>query len=353
MGLNAYFTYQVVGRNGSGPVPYRLALTAVFIEGFIFVFLSLVGLRQWLVKIIPPSIKVASGVGIGLFLTTVGLGHAAGIGAISGGGEATPTKIAGCADQWIKDDGTCDGHYMQSPTVSPLAPFTSQWLEDRKLMCPRQMWMGILLGGILTAYLMAYRFKLAIVIGIACVSIVSWPRDTPFTFFPYTDLGNQKFDYFKRVVGFHPIRKTLVAQDWDISSAGSEFVLALISFLYVDIIDCTATLYSMARFSGVVDPETGDFPRSKIAYCTDALCISIGSLFGMSPVTCFIESGAGVAEGGKTGLTAITTGVCFLLSVFFAPIFSSIPQWATGCTLVLVRFPFQSWGANVVGGMSV
>lgn len=92
----------------------------------------------------------------------------------------------------------------------------------------------------------------------------------------------------------------------------------------------------MARFSGVVDPETGDFPRSTVAYCTDALMISIGSLFGVSPVTAFVESGAGIAEGGKTGLTAIVTGTCFLISIFFAPIFASIPPWATGCTLILV-----------------
>ena len=92
----------------------------------------------------------------------------------------------------------------------------------------------------------------------------------------------------------------------------------------------------MARFSGVVDPETGDFPRSTLAYCIDAFCISIGALFGCSPVTAFIESGAGIAEGGKTGLTAMTCGLCFFVSMFFAPIFASIPPWATGCTLVLV-----------------
>ncbi len=92
----------------------------------------------------------------------------------------------------------------------------------------------------------------------------------------------------------------------------------------------------MARFSGVVDPETGDFPRSTLAYCIDALFISIGSLFGCSPVTAFIESGAGITEGGRTGLTAIVTGICFLISIFFAPIFASIPPWATGCTLILV-----------------
>lgn len=93
----------------------------------------------------------------------------------------------------------------------------------------------------------------------------------------------------------------------------------------------------MARFAGVVDPESGDFPRSTIAYSVDALSISLGALMGTSPVTAFIESGAGVAEGGKTGLTAITTGVCFIISIFFAPIFASIPPWATGCTLMLVR----------------
>jgi adenine/guanine/hypoxanthine permease len=112
-------------------------------------------------------------------------------------------------------------------------------------------------------------------------------------------------------------------------AAPGQFALALFTFLYVDIIDCTATLYSMARFSGVVDEDTGDFPRSTIAYCTDAFSISIGALFGTSPVTAFIESGAGITEGGRTGLTAITTGVCFLISLFFAPIFASIPPWVS------------------------
>jgi adenine/guanine/hypoxanthine permease len=116
--------------------------------------------------------------------------------------------------------------------------------------------------------------------------------------------------------------------DFDITKNGPQFALALFTFLYVDIIDCTATLYSMARYSGVVD-ENGDFPRSTIAYCTDAFSISIGALFGCSPVTAFIESGAGIAEGGKTGLTAMTTGVCFITSIFFAPIFASIPPWVS------------------------
>lgn len=137
-------------------------------------------------------------------------------------------------------------------------------------------------------------------------------------------------------MAFHPIETTLAVQEWNLQgTSGAQFALALVTFLYVDIIDCTATLYSMAKFCGVVE-DNGDFPRSTVAYCTDAACISIGSLFGCSPVTAFIESGAGIAEGGRTGLTAISAGFCFLISLFFAPILASIPPWATGSTLILV-----------------
>ncbi|KAI9803397.1 MAG: hypothetical protein M1833_000916 [Piccolia ochrophora] len=313
MGLNAYFTYQVVGFHGSGRIPYRLALTAVFIEGFIFIFLSLIGMRQWLVRLVPASLKVAACSGIGLFLTLIGLSSTAGIGLISGS-STQPLDLAGCQPEYRDEFGVCTSHKLQNPTL----------------------WIGILGGGILTAWLMMYRIKSAFIIGIVFVSIFSWPRGTSFTFFPDTREGNDNFAFFKQVAGFHPIEKILAVPDWDLSKAGSQFALALFTFLYVDILDCTGTLFSMARFAGVVDPETGGFPRSTIAYCTDAISISIGALLGSSPVTVFVESGAGIAEGGRTGLTAITTGVCFLISLFFAPIFASIPPWATGCTLVLV-----------------
>jgi AGZA family xanthine/uracil permease-like MFS transporter len=116
MGLNAYFTYQVVGYHGSGQVPYRLALTAVFVEGFVFVFLSLIGMRQWLVKVIPASVKVASGVGIGLFLTEIGMSYS-GIGLITGS-NVTPTNIAGCPSQYLDpNSGACTSHEMTNPTA--------------------------------------------------------------------------------------------------------------------------------------------------------------------------------------------------------------------------------------------
>ncbi|TVY83062.1 putative xanthine/uracil permease [Lachnellula suecica] len=297
MGLNAYFTYTVVGFHGLGPVSYRLALTAVFVEGFVFVGLSLFGLRQWLARVIPASIKLASGVGIGLYLTLIGMTYSAGIGVVTGA-VSTPLELAGCLAEEMVD--------------------------------------GIFCGGFLTAILLAYKVKGAIIAGILLVSIISWPRPTSVTYFPYTAVGNDNFDFFKKVVTFHGIQNTLVAQDWNVAGVTGQFGLAFITFLYVDILDCTGTLYSMARFAGAIDEETQDFEGSAVAYLVDAFGISIGSLFGLSPVTAFIESGAGISEGGKTGITAMTTGICFFISIFFAPIFASIPPWATGSTLIIV-----------------
>lgn len=317
MGLNAYFTYQVVGTNGSGSVPYRLALTAVFVEGLIFVALSILGLRQWLARTIPTSLKIAAGAGIGLYLALIGLTYSAGIGAISGS-YPDPLTIAGCvqdAEHWDYVSGQCISGKMRNP----------------------KLWVGVFCGGIFTAFLMMYRVKGAIIAGILFVSILSWPRDTLITTFPHTEAGNDAFNFFKQVVTFHPIKHTLGAQDWNITGDNaSQFASALITFLYVDILDCTGTLYSMARFCGAIDEDTQDFEGSAVAYMIDAASITIGSLFGSPPVTAFIESGAGISEGGATGITACVTGLCFFISIFFAPIFASIPSWATGCTLILV-----------------
>ncbi|OJZ90028.1 hypothetical protein ASPFODRAFT_30862 [Aspergillus luchuensis CBS 106.47] len=315
MGLNAYFAYTVVGHHGFGMIPYRVALTAVFVEGWVFLALTLLGIRQWLARALPASIKLATGTGIGLYLTLIGLTYSAGIGLVTGATDS-PIELAGCVDS-LRD------------ATTGLCP------SDAKMRNPT-MWIGIFCGGVLTALLMLYRVKGAVIIGILLVSIISWPRPTPVTYFPHTELGNSMFDFFKQVVTFHPIKHTLVAQDWDITGHGSQFGLAFITFLYVDILDTTGTLYSMARFAGTVDPRTQDFEGSALAYMVDAISVSIGSLFGTSPVTAFVESGAGISEGGKTGLTSCMTGICFFVAVFFAPIFASIPPWATGCTLVIV-----------------
>lgn len=247
MGLNAYFAYTVVGYHGSGIIPYRLALTAVFVEGFVFLGLTLLGIRQWLARALPVSIKLATGTGIGLYLALIGLGYSAGIGLVTGAAE-TPLELAGCA--------------------SPIADPTTGLLicpSSEKMRSPT-MWIGIFCGGILTVFLMMYRVKGAIIFGILLVSIISWPRSTSVTYFPHTELGDDMFNFFKKVVTFHPISHTLAAQDWGISGHGGQFGLALITFLYVDILDTTGTLYSMARFAGAIDERTQDFEGSAIAY---------------------------------------------------------------------------------------
>ncbi|KAM5347172.1 hypothetical protein ACJ41O_010177 [Fusarium nematophilum] len=323
MGLNAYFTYTVVGFYGSGPVPFEVALTAIFIEGFIFFGLAIFGMRQWLARAIPRCIKLATSVGIGLFLTLIGLTYSEGIGLVVGA-TSTPMELAGCPEWGKEEDGTCKSSYkMRNPT----------------------MWIGIFCGGIFTVLLMMYRVKGAIIAGILLVSIISWPRDTPVTYFPYDTLGDSKFDFFKKVVDLHEIKNILNVLRFDVSQYGGQFGLALITFLYVDILDCTGTLYGMARFANVIDPVTQDFEGSSIAYMVDALSISIGAVLGVPPVTAFVESGAGISEGGKTGLTAMSAGICFFISVFFAPIFASIPPWATGCVLILV-------GSMMVGAVT-
>ncbi|KAG5788518.1 hypothetical protein H9Q69_012416 [Fusarium xylarioides] len=314
MGLNAYLAYDVVGFHGSGPVPYEVAMTAIFVEGLIFFALTILGLRQWLARAIPRSIKLATGAGIGLFLTLIGLTYSEGIGLITGA-VSTPVELAGCSPADKLEDGTCPGsHKMQNPTL----------------------WLAIFCGGILTVVLTMFRVKGAILIGIILVSICSWPRGTSITAFPYTPVGDDSFNFFKKVVDFHPITRILVVQKWDISAYSGQFGRALITFLYVDILDCTGTLYSMARFSNLIDEKTQDFEGSATAYLVDSISITIGAVFGTSPVTAFIESGAGIGEGGRTGITAMMTGFCFFVSLFFAPIFASIPSWATGCVLILI-----------------
>ncbi|KAK2462183.1 hypothetical protein APHAL10511_005815 [Amanita phalloides] len=313
LGLNAYFTYSVVGFHGSGMITYREALGAVFMEGWIFLFLSLIGLRQWLVRIMPQSLVLAVGAGIGLFIAFIGL-SSGGLGVV-GGSTSNFVALGGCLPQdYVSPNlvGYCNSRVLRSPT----------------------MWLGIFLGGVVTVLLMMYRVRGAILIGIFLTAIVSWPRPTAVTYFPHTPAGDEMFDFFKQVVAFRKLKKIGNVLDYNYRSGRVWY--ALITFLYVDILDTTGTLYAMAKFAGLRDPVTFDFENSTIAYCVDAFCISMGALLGTSPVTSFVESATGISEGGKTGLTAMTTGIAFFISIFFAPIFASIPPWATGGALVIV-----------------
>ncbi|KAI0739607.1 xanthine/uracil permease [Daedaleopsis nitida] len=317
LGLNAYLAYSVVGFHGTGFITYREAMAAVFLEGWIFLILSLLGLRQWLARIMPQSLVMAVGAGIGFFIAFIGLSSG---GLFVIGGDTT--NLVGL--------GGCNPEDYTDPTLA-------HYCNTRVLRSPT-MWLGIFTGGILTIFLMLYRVKGALLIGIFLTSIISWPRHTAVTYFPDTEAGDEAFNFFKQVVTFWPLKHTGNAISHNYGNGRVWY--ALITFLYVDILgdipDTTGTLYSMAKFAGLRDPVTLDFEGSTMAYCIDAFSISMGALMGTSPVTAFIESATGIAEGGRTGITAIVTGFCFFICVFFAPIFASIPSWATGGALVIV-----------------
>lgn len=169
------------------------------------------------------------------------------------------------------------------------------------------------------------------IVGIMFVTVVSWFRGTEVTYFPDTDAGNAKFDYFQKILSVEPMDMITNQYDWDLEKAG----LALFTFLYVDFLDSSGTLYALVSSMGYIDSD-GDFPRSKQAFAADAIATIFGSILGCSPVTSYIESAAGVEAGSKTGLTAVICAFYFLISIFFAPILASIPPWATGGALVIV-----------------
>jgi len=331
MGANAYFAYSVVGFHGSGSIPYRAALTAIFLEGLIFLLLSAVGFRAKLAKLVPKPVRVSSSAGIGLFLAFIGLQSNEGIGLV-GFSPSTLITLGACPRDKltalapvttingtvslipggaVSDKILCSGSRMESPTL----------------------WLG-LVGFIIIAYCLMKNIKGAMIYGIVFVTVISWFRNTPLTVFPNTKLGDAGFKYFKKVVDVHVIKSTAGALSFDHMRKGA-FWEALFTFLYVDILDTTGTLYSMARFAGFLDVN-GDFEGQYFAFMSDAASIVVGSLLGTSPVTAFVESSTGIREGGRTGLTALTVAGYFLLAFFFTPLLASIPAWAVGPPLILV-----------------
>lgn len=331
LGANAYFSLTVVGEAGSGTVGYSQALAVVWLEGWIFVILSLLGVRQWLARVLPNSIKLATGAGIGVYLAFIGLGPA-GLNVI-GIDYSTIVGFAGCLPEYLD-------------TSDPNNPAGSLVCTSHVLQSPK-MWVGIFLGGVAIAFMMLYRVRGAMIIGILLVSISSWPRGSAVTQFPYTDEGDDNWNFFKQVATWRSINPLGPRNiDWHGYNTGHAW-LALITFLYIDLLDTTGTLYAMTTHAGLVDVRNGDFEGSTTAYVSDALSISMGSLLGCSPCTAFIESASGIAEGGRTGLTALMVSLLFFLSLFFAPIFASLPGWATGSVLIIVGSMMMSSVADI------
>ncbi|GLJ36683.1 hypothetical protein SUGI_0738120 [Cryptomeria japonica] len=333
MGANAYFAYDVVGFHGSGKVSYKGALAAVFLEGCLFLVISAVGLRARLGKLIPKPVRLSAAAGIGLFLAFIGLQANQGIGLI-GFSPSTLLGLAACPAQYkaqvvpIATTTTETGM-----TVLPGASASGDILCLSHRMESPTFWLGVV-GFVIISYCLIKNVKGAMIYGIVVVTLVSWLRGTAVTYFPDSPQGDRSFEYFKKVVDVHRIETTAGALSFA-EFRKSEVWVALVTFLYVDLLDTTGTLHSMARFAGFMD-EKGEFEGQYFAFMSDGAAIVVGSALGSSPVAVFIESSTGIREGGRTGVTAIVVGFYFFLALFFTPLLAAIPPWAVGPPLVLV-----------------
>ncbi|KAG5050220.1 hypothetical protein AAZX31_04G201700 [Glycine max] len=332
MGSNAYFAYTVVGFHGSGNVSYQSALAAVFIEGTIFLLVSAIGLRAKLAKLVPKPVRISSSAGIGFFLAFIGLQNNQGIGLI-GYSPSTLVTLGACPSSSRASLSPVLTAANGTVSLLPGGSVSGDILCLKDRMESPTLWLG-LVGFVIIAYCLAKNIKGAMIYGIVFVTVVSWFRGTRVTAFPNTDAGNSAHEYLKKVVDVHTIKTTAGALSFKNIGKGY-FWEAVVTFLYVDILDTTGTLYSMARFAGFTD-EKGDFEGQYFAFMSDATSIVVGSLLGTSPVTAFIESSTGIREGGRTGITALTVAAYFFLAFFFTPLLASIPAWAVGPPLILV-----------------
>ena len=299
MGLNAYFTYTVVLGFG---YTWQVALLAVFIEGLIFILLSLTKVREAIFNSIPLSLKHAVSVGIGLFIAFIGLQNAG----LSVNNDSTLVSIVSFTDNF-----TTAGI---SALLAIIGTFLIAVLYIKKVK-------GSILIGILATW----------ILGIICQLIG--------LYVPTPDAG-----YYSLIPTFAMTDFTKLGETFgqcfnvDLSSVGIlNFIIVIFSFLFVDMFDTLGTLIGVANKADMLDKD-GNLPRIKGALLADSVATSVGAVLGTSTTTTFVESSAGVAEGGRTGLTAMTTAFLFLISMLFAPIFTAIPSFATAPALIIVGF---------------
>lgn len=279
MGLNAFFAYTVVLSMGYS---WEMALTAVFIEGIIFMILSLFNVREAIVNAIPMNLKRAVSVGIGLFIAFIGL---------------------------------CNAGIVKQGTGIPVT------LGDVTAGSSIVALVGILIMGVL----LIKRVKGALLIGILVATIIGIPLGV--THIP------ESFNLFSLPPSMAPTFGKLSLNFETIFSL--DMVLIVFTFMFVDLFDTVGTLVGVASKSGMMD-EQGNIPRVKSALMADAVGTTVGAICGTSTVTTYVESASGVAEGGRTGLTALTVAGLFLVALFMAPLFAIIPAAATASALVMV-----------------
>ena len=301
MGLNAYFAYTVVLSMGYS---WQMALLAVFVEGIVFIVLSLTNVREAIFNAIPLTLKSAVSVGIGLFVAFVGLQNA---------------KLIVNSDSTLLTYQHFKGETFHSVGIGALLTLVGVLLIA--VMLIKNVKGAILYGIILTW-----------VLGIICELTGIYVPDaeagmysvipTAFVSFDFSSLGNT----FGQVFNL----------DFTNFNIGN-FIVVMFAFLFVDLFDTLGTLIGVASKADMLDEE-GKLPRIKGALLADAIATSAGAVLGTSTTTTYVESASGVTEGGRTGLTAATTAVLFLLASIFSPLFLTIPSFATAPALIVVGF---------------
>lgn len=318
MGLNAYFAYSVClpMMNQGITDPWKIALAAVLVEGIVFVLLSLCNFREKLVNDVPANLKYGITAGIGLFIAFIGL------------------KGAGV----VIDDGS---------TLVALGSFSSP------------QFVLAVIGLIIVAALYHFNVKGYILIGILATWILGMIAEA--TGWYVVDIEAGVYSLFPDFSGASFIPATPAFFSFDFGWIGAhlvDFIVIVFSFLYVDLFDTVGTLIGVAAKGDLLD-EKGNLPRVKGALMADACGTIVGACMGTSTVTSYVESSAGVANGGRTGLTAVTAAVLFIVALFFSPIFLAIPSFATTPALVWVgllmigavkNMHFDGDIADVVGG---
>ena len=298
MGLNAYMAYTVCLGMG---YPWQVALLAVFVEGLIFVVLSLTSIREAIFNAIPLSLKRGVSVGIGLFIAFIGLQNA----------------------------GLCVGGATLVELVDFRENFTSTGISA--LLC--------VVGVLVTAVLHIRKVKGSILIGIVATWVLGMLCQLAGLYVPNPDLKCYSLFPTMAWTDFSKLGETFgqcFRVDFSVVKP-LEFVVVIFAFLFVDIFDTLGTLIGVSTKANMLDDQ-GRLPKIKPALLADSIGTTAGAILGTSTVTTFVESASGVAVGGRTGLTALVTGLLFLVSMFFAPIFTAIPSFATAPALIMVGF---------------
>ena len=300
MGLNAYFAYTVVLGMGYS---WEVALTAVFVEGIIFIILSLTNVREAIFNAIPASLKVAVSVGIGLFITFIGLQNA----------------------HIVVDGSTLVGLFSFNGSVKA-GTFQSEGITV----------VLALIGLLITAFLVIKNVKGNILLGILITWVLGIICQLTGLYVPNAEAGFYSLIPSGIISAPASVAPTLFKMDFS-AMASLNFVVVVFAFLFVDIFDTLGTLIGCATKANMLDKE-GKLPGIKGGLMADAVGTTVGACLGTSTITTFVESSSGIAEGGRTGLTSIVSGLLFILALFFSPIFLAIPSFATAPALIVVGF---------------